>query len=269
MEEQRRYLLRVSQDFSVLMKAAVDGVYNHPFFGSATSEEGYHKRLRAVVQNRLTDFEDTIRRHGEALSFVPSKQTRRGPNEITRGRYLELVEDLMRRSRGRELPGTFNPLIIGELFTEQCEPWKDLAAEVKDDIVQAVYRATQAVLDHVAVAETADGIFRIISGGIEGLKTDLNDKVAELLEPHYNGHPITYNHYLIENVKKAQADRQRRELEKTLAKYFDTEDMSSKRSVIPQLLLQTLVDQRTNHDMERYASELAVDYMQAYYKVSL
>lgn len=46
-QEQRRYLLQVSQSFSTLVKAAVDGQYSDPFFGDASTNEGYQKRLRA------------------------------------------------------------------------------------------------------------------------------------------------------------------------------------------------------------------------------
>lgn len=45
-----------------------------------------------------------------------------GPGEISRLAYIKEVKELMKKSRGCELPGTFNPLIIGELFTEQCQP---------------------------------------------------------------------------------------------------------------------------------------------------
>jgi len=285
-EEQRRYLLRVSQDFSVLMKAAVDGIYNDPFFGSAKTEEGYQKRLRAVVQNTLIDFGEEMLLRGETRVIIePSfenQNTRQvnsipalenhvlTPDKISRSDYINEVRDLMRRSRGCELPGTFNPLIIGELFTEQCQPWRGIAVGVKDVILQAVYRATQAILDHIAIDETADGIFRIISGGIETLKSGLNQKVIELLEPHCNGHPITYNHYLTDNVQKAQSDRRRRSFEKTLKEFFGSDiiEMASQYRVVPSKLL-TLLEQRTEVAMEHYASDLAVDYMQAYYKVSV
>lgn len=269
-DEQRRYLLRVSQDFSVLMKAAVDGIYNNPFFGSAKTEEGYQKRLRAVVQNTLTDFEEHMRLKGQTLVIIePPKNQVLTLGEISRSDYINEVRDLMRRSRGCELPGTFNPLIIGELFTDQCQPWRDIAVGAKDVILQAVYLATQAILDHVAVDETADGIFRIISGGIDTLKSDLSQKVNELLDPHYNGHPCTYNHYLTDNVQKAQSDRRRHSFEKALKEFIGVGSIEEGREyrVNPFRLL-TLLERRTEVDMERYASDLAVDYMQAYYKVS-
>lgn len=100
----------------------------------------------------------------------------------------------MRQSRGRELPGMFNPLIVAELFIEQCQPWKGLAAGLKEGIVQAVYPTTRETLKYASVDETTDGIFRIVARGINQLEVDLTQKVEELLEPHLEGHPITYNH---------------------------------------------------------------------------
>jgi GTPase SAR1 family protein len=270
-EEQRRYLVRVSQDFSVLMKAAVDGIYNHPFFGRAKTAEGYNKRLRAVVQNTLTDFEEEMRMDGQTWVIVESssKNTSPTPREISRADYIKEVRDLMRRSRGSELPGTFNPLIIGELFTEQCQPWREIAVGTKKAILQAVYKAIQAILDFIAVEETADGIFRIISAGIDTLKNDLDRKVDELLDPHYNGHPITYNHYLTDNVQKAQADRRRRSFERILKKFVGVGSIKEGRTYeLNPFKLLTLLEEHTEVDMERYASDLAVDYMEAFYKVS-
>jgi hypothetical protein len=39
--EQRLYLLYISQLFQSLVKAAVDGIYNNPFFENAKTELGY------------------------------------------------------------------------------------------------------------------------------------------------------------------------------------------------------------------------------------
>ena len=269
-EEQRRYLLQISREFSVLMKSAVDGVYNDLFFGSAKTEVGYQRRLRAVVQNTLTDFEEEMRLDGQTRIILdfPSDTVPLKPDQISRSDYISEVKHLMRRSRGRELPGTFDPLIIGELFTEQCEPWRSIAVGYKDDILEAVYRVTQAILDHAAVEEISSGLFQIITRRIDSLKADLDAKVSELLEPHYNSHPITYNHYLTENVQKAQAARRRRSFEKMMKIFLKTDSIDDGLlyKIAPNRLL-AMLDEQTQADMESYASDIAVDYMQAYYKV--
>ncbi|KAI9658658.1 MAG: hypothetical protein M1821_002218 [Bathelium mastoideum] len=268
-EEQRRYLLRVSEHFSVLIRAAVDGFYSDQFFGSAKTEEGYLKRLRAVVQNALTHFAEEMRLNGQTRIIIePYTENGRRVHQaqISRADYIKEVKELMRRSRGCELPGTFNPLIIGELFTEQCQPWEGIAIAAKNFILEAVYQTTQAIIDHVAADETADAILGIINGGIERFQKGLDEKVVELLNPHSNGHPITYNHYLIENVVKAQDDRRHRRLEDALEEpdmEFGKFSDSDKQNVL------SVLEKRAEADMESYASDLAVDYMQAYYKVAL
>jgi GTP-binding protein EngB required for normal cell division len=270
LEEQRRYLVGISQGFSDLMKAAVDGFYRQSFFGSSKTDEGYQKRLRSVVQNTLTDFEERMRLNGQTRIIVEfPKRAKSKSGEISRSDYVNEVKELTRKGRGCELPGMLNPLIVSELFTDQCQPWRDIAMDTKDSILQAVYWTTHTVLDYLATDETADGIFRIISGGIDILKRDLDQKVAELLKPHYDGHPITYNHYLTDNVQKAQSERRRRSLENALKEVIGVPSIKegdSHRVVTFNLL--TKLEQRSEVDMELHASDLAVDYMQAYYEVN-
>jgi len=70
LKEQRHYLVRISQDFSHLMRAAVEGFYNDHFFESGRTDEGYQKRLRAVVQNTLTDYARDMSLRGQTRVIV-------------------------------------------------------------------------------------------------------------------------------------------------------------------------------------------------------
>jgi hypothetical protein len=254
------------------MQAAVDGNYSHAFFGSAKAEKGYQKRLRAVVYNTLTNFKNEMNSKGQARIIVedPTRYATLFHGQVSLPTYVNEVKDLMCRSRGRELPGTFNPSIIGELFAEQCQPWKGIAVRTMDSILQHVDRVVRVILSYIAAEDTADAIFSIISKSIDTLKDDLKCKVTELLDPHYNGHPITFNHYLTDNVQKAQSKRRRRNIKNALQKFFGTASIKEGGSVhddVDLFKLLTLLDQHTEADMEVYASEQAVDYMQAYYKV--
>jgi hypothetical protein len=254
------------------MKAAVDGEYSNPFFGSARTVEGYRKRLRARVQNTLAEFEEKMRAQGHYRSIVetePDNWSSLGPKQVSRSTYINEVKHLMSRSRARELPGTFNPLIISELFAEQCQPWNALAAEVKNNILQVVDDVADAIADHVALEETKTAILYMIGDGMEGLKKELSEKSKELLLPHTEGHPITYNHYLTESVQKAQAKRRKDKLEIELERMFKAEGLRKGCLVdIYSLDLSNKLAEQTEVDTERFGSELAIDYMQAYYKVS-
>jgi len=276
-DERRGYLVQVSLRFSMLMKAAVDGIYNDAFFGDAMSDEGFKKRLRAVVQHRLAAFAQEMRSRGHIHTIIDDppvdKVLTRG--EISRSDYIDRVKNLMERSRGCELPGTFNSLIVSELFKSQCQKWRQIAIESKEDIVQAVYSVAQAILHHVAADETVEGILQYVSGSIRDLTDDrdgLNETVIKLLNPHYSGHPITNNHYLVEAVQKAQATRRRRELEQKLKESYGIDqngNLTNNAQYIAPLEILHLLETQTENDMQRYASNMAVDYMQAYYKVSI
>ncbi|KAK3617281.1 hypothetical protein LTR22_026786, partial [Elasticomyces elasticus] len=89
-DDQKRYLLRFSHDFSGLTKSALDGMYNRRFFGSAKADEGYLKRLRAVVQNLLTSFADTMQLKVEARKIIdgPGHAQDLGSNELARSDYI-------------------------------------------------------------------------------------------------------------------------------------------------------------------------------------
>lgn len=220
-----------------------------------------------------------MRRDGQSLVITePDEEyVGSGPlNSVSRDVYLIQVKNLMRRNRGCELPGTFNPLIIGELFKEQCRPWRGLAEAVARDILDAVYQTTQSILDHVAVPEVVEGILVIINSAVDKLKASGKHKLTELLTPHESGHPITYNHYLTDQVQKIQSERRKKEFKNKFMSQLDLTSgaLSNDASDVIRLntkylanLLDALAD-NTEADMERQAASLAIDYMQAYYKVS-
>jgi GTP-binding protein EngB required for normal cell division len=270
-EEQRRYLVHASQEFSHLMRAALEGAYTAPFFVAETGD-GYRKRLRAVVQNRLADFSQEMRRDGHNKTIV-DRDVPTTASEISRSSFADEVQDLLRQSRGRELPGLFNPLVVGELFNEHCKPWKGLAAHLIDDIFRSVQLASDVILQHVAARDTLDGIrLEITNPELKKLQEHLLRKVEELLAPHSDLHPITYNNYLTESVKNIQNRRKRRAINEAIQstlghsvetfqeRYVSQSDVSS--------LFKALVEGTGEEDMERCASMTAIDYMEAYYKVS-
>jgi hypothetical protein len=131
---QRKCLIKVSTRFSSLVKAAIDGVYTDGFFAGAKAPEAYSRRLRAVVQNTLSDFADEMRSEGHA-QIIQDEPTNYNDRCISRSHYVEDVKVLMKESRGRELPGTYNPLIVTELFSKQCKPWKGIVCTLSESIV--------------------------------------------------------------------------------------------------------------------------------------
>lgn len=268
--EQRQYLLDISQSFTDLVRAAVEGTYYDPFFGIVASDDSYKKRLRASLQNQLTDFAATMRKNGHSHTIV-EKISEEEPGCITRKEYITKVNEQLRMSKGRELPGMFDPLIIGQLFQDQCKPWDAIIKYTQNEIVGSSEAMLRLALAHCTDLSTFIKLMEeYLQPKFNDLERDMDKKVVELLEPYKSGHPITYNHYVTEEVQKAQAGRRTQELKKTLKKYFGAKNAGDP-IIVVSLHIDDLVKNlvaKTEADMEDYASSTATDWMLAYYKVS-
>lgn len=270
--EQRRHLFRISTAFISVIKASIDGNYTDPFFVNIDTSNQYPKRLRAVVQNTLLDFAEQMRTEGHARIILEKKPSPVADSRcISRSEYLKEVKDVMKESRGRELLGSYNPLIVAELFSKQCKPWEGLVYNLGNRLLQSAHITISAALNHVADEETAAGIAHVVViPWMETVEEALKAKLEEILHPHLLGHPITYNHYLTDNVQKAQNARRRSDLEGRLAKFFGSawSNSSIYHQLDPKSLLDTLMS-NTELDMDKYSCSMAVDMMEAYYKVRL
>ena len=276
--EQRRYLVKAGSEFASLMRAAVDGTYTDPFF--RLTNNPHLCRLRAFVQNELAEFATRMTLKGHALIIMEPGQTTASVKPagctaqvVQRDEYLKTtVMSLIKKSRGRELPGTYNPLIVGELFAQQCKPWKGLIVELIKTIKSTVTKMIAAALLHVADAATGRNISaNLINPQLQIVTNKLGSKIEELLEPHLSGHPITYNHYLTDNFQKVQGERNRKLLEAKLLnlggiKYSGNQytlTLENAKEVAKSLA--TVIET----DMDKFACSMATDMADAYYKVAI
>ena len=275
LDEQRRYLLHISQSFQSLVKASVDGTYNDPFFNNAESETGYQKRIRAVMQNLNLDFAEDLAKRGHRREITGSKDTTRlsgGVVPVTRDEFLDHIQRLMRRTRGRELPGTFNPMIVADLFLEQSVPWEAITRTHIDRVWKAARDFLSLAAIYIADAATSKVLFqKIFEPALNQLLGSLNVKIAELLTPHQKSHPITYNHYFTETLQKVRNQRSENEYSRIVKNFFGVSTLeplfyTNQHKDLRQLV--TALVQSTEPDMNRFACSEALDCMEAYYKVT-
>ena len=269
--EQRLYLIRVSQSFQNLVSSATNGTYNDEFFGDANTTLGYQKRIRAVIQNLNQDFADKLRKHGHARDIVPNDSASDNEITITRDDYLKKVRRLMQRTRGRELPGTFNPLIITDLFLEQSAPWKPIVMKHIDESWLAVKRFMSLACDEVSDATTSKSLFlNVFEPAMKSLLDLSMQKTEDLLAPHQKSHPITYNHYFTETLQKIRNKREEDELEAFFRNYFDLSNFSNDTRTKTTVDIRDLISnlkKGTERDVNNFACSEALDCMEAYYKV--
>lgn len=274
--EKHTYLQRISSRLSKLVRAAIDGVYADHFFESfPDQDDAFDRRLRANVQRILSAYANDMIVDGHALEIVeddliPIRTS--SSRYIMRADYLEDVKVLMVECRGRELPGTFNPLVVSDLFSRQCKQgWESITQNLVEQIHQAAANNFHKIVSEICDQNTSS---RLMKGHIQPalyrLRQDLKNKVDELLEPHISIHPITYNDYLTDTVQDIQTKRHDRrfdELSREACGYTSEDAPDSEDDIDIKHILSTLkVETRPN--VEEYSASLAADVATAYYQVS-
>ena len=275
-DQQRLFLLQISQDFQAISKAALNGSYGHCFFGEPRSADGYTKRLRAVVQNLNMEFAESMRLRGQHRCIVQGRTSSSNSAEdtrtVSRAEFIDEVKELLIITRGRELPGMFNPLIVSDLFCEQSSPWEQLARQHLKNVWQAARTFLDLLISHLADEPTSETLLdEVVDPLMDRKLKDMNGKLDEILTPYQNGHAITYNHYFTETIQKVREDRHEAEIARKLKQFLghkeDTtmDNVSVKKERMPSLV--SALTSRTEGDMDRYACSEILDCMEAYYKV--
>ncbi len=103
-EEQRAFLIRISQEFQILSKDAINGQYSNSFFADRLPAK---RRLCAVIANSHDNFGNSLRENG-ARWIISEGKGRKSVRESsskyrTREEAIDKIQDLLRISRGREV----------------------------------------------------------------------------------------------------------------------------------------------------------------------
>ncbi|KAK0258042.1 hypothetical protein B0A54_07101 [Friedmanniomyces endolithicus] len=294
--DQRRFLTKISQDYQDVAKAATNGQYEHDFFGNLDPEasvdhESNIRRVRAVVQYLNLQFASAMRQYGHKRitnasgELSPALEDDKKAVEPAldedyaqfstyqvaerRADAIERVRRILVRSRGRELPGTFNPLLISQLFWEQSHHWKAIAefhiekvAQVCANFVAAAITCT--VADDVAHRLQAFTVDPALDARLKRAKAELIRIIAD--NKH---HPITYDPKYTAMVQ----DTRRKKSESKLKRIVDQAKISvynGLSKVTEPYLKPDVLDSGKGDllelDMDKTSAEDALDSQQAYYK---
>ncbi|KAF8243761.1 hypothetical protein K440DRAFT_605883 [Wilcoxina mikolae CBS 423.85] len=270
-EEQRMLLFRASERFGDLCKSAVEGTYEDNFFGFTKERvEQQKKRLRARIQALNSGFATKMRVKGHLLEIVANGedvvecQSNR-PKTITREQAAEWVKPLLLESRGRDLPGTFNSLLISELFWEQSKGWEKIARRHLDKVFRECNDFLKIVLKNLAPARVIDSLFacHIDTMMAERFKS-ANSELEELLGDRRR-HAITYNRAYTETLQKIREKRLRDQYKDAINTVLTKSGFSS--GLTTEQLLQALVTPAKSN-VDDYACQEVLDCMLAFYQVA-
>ncbi|KAF1360090.1 hypothetical protein EJ07DRAFT_165721 [Lizonia empirigonia] len=223
--EQRMFLTDIGQSINKILQAGVRGQYDFAFFGQADMEAAVDsmeniRRFRAVVQHLNLNFSDRMHRAGSKYQ-IPSRKsntadaaddmaesdspkvsvgTPRSKN-MTRDEAIDWVHRTLERSRGLELPGSFNPLIISQLFWEQSTPWNELALGHVENVAEKCKCFVGMVLDECAPKDIKSRLADYcIDAALDKALQDAKTELSHIIEDK-NGNLMTYNHYFTSKIQ--------------------------------------------------------------------
>jgi hypothetical protein len=213
--EQRMFLTEVGQRTQDLIRSATNGQYDSPFFGpvdmeAAVDSEENIRRFRAVVQHVNLDFAETMHRRGHKYA-IPSRKDSGNKDEpnskdkdtidnlsrpvkMTRDEGIDWVHRTLERSRGCELPGNFNPLIISQLFWEQSTHWKDFALQHIENLSTLSKTFVNIVVEEAAPSDVKQRLIEFcVDGALDNSLKAAKDELEKIMVDQ-GRHPMTYNH---------------------------------------------------------------------------
>jgi hypothetical protein len=175
------------------------------------------------------------------------------------------------RTRGRELPGNYNHVLLAELFHFQSKRWKQLAADHIDLVYNELKSFVTVLAKHITHEEKI--ILEINKQVNEHLATRMGEAEKELriLVEDEQQQPITYNHYFTDNVQKARQNASR-DLMNRIVKDTADDDfhgaMHISNNGIDVKRLVSALQKRVIVDMDEQACSEVRAGLDAYYKVS-
>ncbi|KAK3722656.1 hypothetical protein LTR37_002226 [Vermiconidia calcicola] len=295
-QERRRFLMDISMKYQDIAKAATNGQYEHDFFGQVDVEqrvddETNMRRVRATVQYLNLQYATAMREYGHAIRIETENAGATGTNvdgnvapdlddgygefaelqqKIAREDEVARVRQLLVRSRGRELPGTFNPLLISQPFWSQSSNWETIASYHIARVAEVCATSMRAAIEFAA---PSDGSKRLQALKIDNaLENRLKDAKFELrrLVKDTKQHPITYDPSYTSIVQKARMEKHTSKFN-SLVKEAETEVHTGGKipssTLYPksEIIKSGIVD-IVEKDMDKTSAEDALDSQFAYYK---
>lgn len=132
---------------------------------------------------------------------------------------LDWVKETLIQTRGRELAGNFNPLLVGELFWEQSQNWECFAQKHIEEISQLCNNFVRDLLQELCPPDIYARLSLCSSDIMNVLEQRLQYSQAELRKiiAGKKLYPMTYNHYYTTTIQKLRSQRAEKKLDENIA----------------------------------------------------
>ncbi|KGO66031.1 Dynamin [Penicillium italicum] len=291
LQEQRHFLVDISSRFARITNQALNGSYVDEFFGgfkdhAATTEEAPFRRLRAIIRELNECFAEAMSIRGNrriikfpgepaAIEDVEKERSKPymddwTPQYISQESLVDEIKEQARQSRGIELPGSANQLLVGSLFRDQCGPWEAVAKSHLLNTWDSVEYFIQLVLKNLTDDHTRPLLMRhLIGPEMEKMKESLLAKLGELTSYTKRGHPLPVGQSFLAKIQGSRKNRQVSALKRYLnlsSSYPPTGEGTQNTFDVRDLERATSQLQSSS---DQFAATEIIDQMQAYYETAI
>ncbi|KAF3291428.1 hypothetical protein TWF970_000641 [Orbilia oligospora] len=275
--EMRTFLTTVSLKFHDLCNQSLDG--NYARHGGLFFQD-QENRVRSQIHISNNTFAREMRLNGAKWSsLVAFDET--GTEDSHSGRTSTKVDvndlakswivETYRRTRGCELQGTHNAVLLAELFHQQSTPWLGVAQAHLLKVYQCIYNFSKKCLgdvlkDDQILRKMYPEVHDSLAKTLEKAKDELNRLWGDELR-----FPMTYNHYYSDNIQKARRDGLSDLVINTVRGVTEAELGSrvKDRYIYEASLQHSLCSAKIVVDMEAQACNEATESLRSYYKVAM
>lgn len=297
--EQRVLLMGVAIWINATLRAGGTGHYVDKFFGkmdmtAAPDSDKNIRRFRAAIQHLNLDFAQCMRLQGhsyalghgpgdddtavaeEAMAIEELRSTKDRslgavapkPMAMSRKDSIIWVTNMLVRSRGPEMPGSFSPGLIPKIFESLSIPWKFIAQEDVNRIARCCCEFAECVIGNTPGAP-AEFKERLISMCVDdALKSAFHAAKDELGRIITDKDIImTYNPAFTTEIQQLRQKKHVKIAQKaTIEATVPYAAVGSTRTGIDINRLQQAMANTSEQNQDRFSAEEALDYTRAYYK---
>ncbi|KAJ5807942.1 Dynamin [Penicillium riverlandense] len=295
----RMFLTRISTDFHGIAKNGLEGNYDSRD-GSFFSTNDSSRRLRAAIQSENEKFAEYMRTHGQRRKVVSNdgnnafeakseeeedvseggklegeERDKDGQTEelrVTKNQMSAWIKEMYHQSRGRELPGNYNPSLLQRLFHIQSSRWESISQRHLQSVVSLVTRFVDSALKFIVTdTKVRDNLRRRITETLGQNAQKAHQELVRLVQDE-QCHPITYNHYYTDNIQRARHDDAKARIKKSVDKASQMDwggvfHFSNSPDEMNRLI--SALQARVEVNMVDRACSEALTDLNAYYKVAM
>lgn len=174
------------------------------------------------------------------------------------------------KTRGRELPGNYNHVLLSELYHEQSSRWALIANSHLKSVLVTTANFVDMVLNNIVIEEDVKSRLQEIIQSKFEIKMLAATKELEMLIKDEKRQPITYNHYYTDNIQNARHDAMKGNIQKAMQSVVEHDQngkLHALKTAMDSLKLIASLQNRVIVNMDDQACSEALSGLNAYYKV--